>query len=328
MRQKSLNQIKKTLKSVKTAIVICHVDPDGDTIGSALALANILNQLKIKTTTYSVDGIPKVYRFLPGADQVKTNLPTGARYDCALTIDASDASRIGTKIKLRELASVVINIDHHPDNSFYGDVNYVEQNSSVAEQIYHLACCLGVKITKPMADCLYTAVITDTGNFRYENTSAETFLIAAELLKAGVNTHQLSTQVYDSKSLASIKICALALSYLRYSESQKVAWAAITETMMAEAGAKTEDLIGLVDRIRSIEGIEVAILFREDRGKIKINFRSKNRVNVSEIARHFGGGGHTKAAGAVIEGRLEEVESRVVAEVEKYLQASKFLVRE
>ncbi|MDD5593123.1 MAG: DHHA1 domain-containing protein, partial [Candidatus Margulisbacteria bacterium] len=185
---------------------------------------------------------------------------------------------------------------------------------------------LKIKLDKKIADCLYTSIITDTGNFRYDNTTAKTFLIAAELIKAGVNTHELTTHIYDNKSVPAVRISGLALSNIKFSDDRKIGWAVVTEEMMEEAGARSEDVVGIVDSVRSIEGVEVAIFFREEKGRVKINFRSKERVNVSEIARRFGGGGHLKAAGAVIDGRIEEVEHLVIRDVIKHMKALKFLV--
>jgi phosphoesterase RecJ-like protein len=185
---------------------------------------------------------------------------------------------------------------------------------------------LKVKINRPMAENLYVALITDTGNYRYENTSMATFAMAGELLKTGVDTHEITTRIYDTKTIASIRIQAAALTNLEISPDRKAAWATVTQEMMDRIGAKGEDLVGLVDQIRSIDGIEVAILFREENGKVKVNLRSKEKVNVSEIAKRFEGGGHIRAAGAILQGDVESIKNRVVSEVLKYLKASKYLV--
>jgi len=326
MKNGLFEKIRKAVKSAKTALVATHIDPDGDAIGSAIASAMLLHQLGLNVTIYSADGVPAIYRFLPWANRIKHELPVGARFDLAITVDASDLDRVGKKIKLREVVPFIINIDHHPDNSLYGDINYVERISSVAEQIYKLCKYFKVKLNREMAENIYTAMITDTGNFRYENTSVSTFLLAAELLKAGVKTHEITTRIYDTKSLASLKIMAKALAQLDFSGNGKVAWSTLSHSMMMESCARGEDLIGLVDLIRSLDGVEVAILFREERDRIKINFRAKHKVNVGEIAAHFGGGGHAKAAGAILAGKLDDVKKRVVAEAEKYVEAQKYLV--
>lgn len=324
--KKTLEEVKRALKNAKTALVVSHIDPDGDSIGSMLVLGLLLEKLGLSTMLYCEDDVPKIYRFLYGADEVRKTLTLSKHFDIAFAADASDLNRLGSNLNLRDAAKVIVNIDHHPDNVLFGDINYVSKKSSTAELIYNLCKFLKVKIDKRMAECLYVALITDTGNFRYENTSGETFVMAADLLHAGVNTHELTTRIYDTKTIASLRIVSAALMNLEISPDRKAAWAVVTEEMMQKAGARGEDLIGLVDQIRSIEGIEVAVLFREERGKVKINFRSKEKINVSEIAENFGGGGHTRAAGAVVAGGVETVKQKVIAEVLKYLKASRFLV--
>ncbi|MFA4843389.1 MAG: bifunctional oligoribonuclease/PAP phosphatase NrnA [Candidatus Margulisiibacteriota bacterium] len=321
-----LEQIKSRLKDAKTAIVTGHIDPDGDAIGSVLALGMALEQQGINVTLYCQDSLPKVYRFLPGFERIKREILMSQRFDLGFVLDSSDLARAGHKLDLRQVTPFIINIDHHPDNTNFGDLNYVRNVSSAAELVYNLVVGLDCKIDRKMAECLYAAIITDTGNFRYENTTVKTFLIAAELLKAGVSPHDVSTRIYDTKSVPSIKLSGRILADMQFSPDGKLAWGIVTEKMLAEAKAKPDDLTGVVDRIRATEGVEVAILFREEKGKTKINFRSKEKVNVSEIARRFGGGGHVKASGAVVEGPGDEVVAKVVAEAAKIIKASQFLV--
>ena len=324
--KQACQEIKSALKNAKSALIATHVDPDGDAIGSMLALGMILEQLGLATYYYSQDAVPKIYRFLAGAEKIKREIANFHHFDVACVVDASDLSRTGDKVDLKAIASKLVNIDHHPDNTLFGDVNCVKKSSCVGELIYDLAGYLKIKVDKKMADCLYTSIITDTGNFRYDNTNAKTFLIAADLIGAGVDTHELTTHIYDNKSVQAVRITGRALANIKFSEDRQVGWAVVTEAMMEEVGAKSEDVVGIVDAIRSIEGVEVAIFFREEKGKVKINFRSKDRVNVSEIARRFGGGGHFKAAGAVASGPIGEVEHTVTRDVIKHLGALKFLV--
>ncbi|MFA6549113.1 MAG: bifunctional oligoribonuclease/PAP phosphatase NrnA [Candidatus Margulisiibacteriota bacterium] len=323
--QNLASQIKKAVKRARSALVIAHIDPDGDSIGSMLAFGFILERMGLTVNFYSQDGVPKIYHFLPGADRIKNKLDPNQRYDIIAALDSSDVKRLGEKLPSLEIGKIIINIDHHPDNTGYGDINYVEKCSSTAELIYRLAKELKTHIDLSIAENLYVALITDTGNFRYENTSIETFKMAADLLKAGINTHEITTRIYDTKTIASIRIQGAALSSLEISPDRKAAWVVITRELMEKLGAKSEDLIGLVDRVRSIEGVEVAILFREEKNEIKINFRSKDRVNVSDVAKHFGGGGHIRAAGAVVPGNMPDVKTKVTTEVAKYLQAAKYL---
>lgn len=321
-----LNSIKKALKKARTALIVSHVDPDGDSIGSMIAMGMILNKMGVACDFYSQDGVPRIYHFLPRSSEVKNKVTANKKYDLLIAVDASDIKRLGDKVEVKDLAKLIINIDHHPDNTQYGDINYVAKSSSTAELIYKFVKFLKIKIDKDMAENLYVALITDTGNYRYENTSVTTFIMAEDMLKAGVDTHEITTLIYDTKTIASIRVQALALATLEVSPDRKAAWAVVTSTMMEKTGAKGEDLVGLVDQIRSIVGIEVAILFREEEGKVKVNFRSKEKINVSEIARRFGGGGHTRAAGAVLTDDIQTAKKKVTAEVLKYLKASQYLV--
>lgn len=320
-KKKILGKIKRAIKAAKTALVVSHVDPDGDAIGCLLALGMMLEKAGLKTTLYSADGVPRNYQFLPGAEKIKNTLPSFEHFHLAFAADASDFDRLGENINLKEIAKTIVNIDHHPDNALFGEINYVESKSSTAELVYNLCKFLRIKIDGKIAECLYAALITDTGNFRYENTSPDSFSMARELLRAGVKTQEITTKIYDTRSVASLRISSAALMNLEVSPGRKAAWAFVTEEMMKKAGAKNEDLIGLVDQIRSLEGIETAVFFRQEKDKIKINFRSKANVNVSEIAAIFGGGGHAKAAGAVIAGGMEEVKQKVIPEVLKYARA-------
>jgi phosphoesterase RecJ-like protein len=322
----ALSCIKKRIKNAKSALVVSHVDPDGDSIGSMNAMAILLAYYGLAVDIYSQDSVPKIYRFLPGSDKVKQKLEPNKKYDLLIAVDASDIKRLGDKFNPRAISRAIINIDHHPDNTNYADCNYVEGLSSTAELIYKLIKYLKMKITHDIADNLYVALITDTGNFRYENTSISTFAMAQDLLKAGVKTHDICTKIYDNKSLTGIRVGAAVMSKMQISPDRKIAWAVVTKEIMAENQAKSEDLVGLIDMIRQIEGIEVAILFREEYGKIKVNFRSKTKTNVSEVARRFGGGGHYRAAGAVLEMDINMAQKLVIHEVKKYIAAAQFLI--
>jgi len=319
MKKQALKEIKQAIKKAKTAIIAAHIDPDADAIGSSLAMAMLLKKLKVKSIIYSQNGIPKIYQFLPWTEKVLTRIPAKLHFDLAIILDSSVIERVGDKIDLKKMAKKIINIDHHPDNKRFGDINFVGQVSSAAEQIFKLAKYLKIKIDRDMAENLYVAMITDTGNFRYENTKASTFKMAAELFQTGIDPHDITTRIYDNKSIASVKLSALAMEKLEFADDKKVAWTSVTEEMMQKVDAKGEDLIGLVDQIRAISGVEVAILFREDKGKIKVNFRAKSDINVSVIANRLGGGGHHKAAGVIMEGSLLNAREKVLAETLKYL---------
>lgn len=307
--KKVISEIKSLILSSKNAIIAAHVDPDGDTLGSMIALALILKKVGLDCVMYSPDGMPSTYKFLPHAEEV-IDRPPKREFDLLIAVDASDISRIG---KHKISAKKIINIDHHPDNSNFGDVNYVELLSAVAEQIYYLALELGVELDRDIATALYISIITDTGNFRYSNTLPSTFEVAGKLVKLGASPYESSIRVYDNRTLEGLKILAETLENVETAKKGRVIYSVITRQMIMDTKAGGEDLLGIIDHLRSVKNVDVAILFREEeRNKFKINFRSKSSVNVSKIAKALGGGGHVQASGCEVEGELEEVKKKVL----------------
>jgi bifunctional oligoribonuclease and PAP phosphatase NrnA len=309
--KKILNEIKKADKIV----VFTHRDPDGDAIGSMIAMYLALRSIGKKADMFCSNKVPDIYRFLPSSDKVKDKVL--GRYDLGIFVDCGSIERVNGGADIDTIADVNINIDHHPDNTRFGDINYIEPISSVSEIIFKLFKKMNVKITKDIATCLYAGVITDTGNFRYDYTTSETFEVAKQLKKAGADSTFIAMSVYENKTLSSVKILGAAMHGLESSKSGKVAWAVITKKMMDDAGASDEDLTGIVDLIRSVKGVEVAILFREEDYGTKVNFRSKFKVNVSAIAGRLGGGGHVRASGAVVNADIKSAQKKVLAEVYK-----------
>ncbi len=293
----------------KTAVVVAHIDPDGDTLGSMLAMAFILEKMGLAVIMYSADGVPNTYKFMKGIDKVISN-PPKKELDLMVTVDASGLDRIGRK-KIN--AKKVINIDHHPDNSNFGDLNYVEFLSAVGELVYKIAKEFGIEITQDMAEALYVSIITDTGNFRYSNTLPSTFAAAKELTEHGANPYQIANKIYDTKNVESLKLLACTLNNMQMSPDKKIVWSSITKDMIHSIKAKPEDFIGIIDELRTVREAEVAILFREEKnGSIKINFRSKGKANVSKIANELGGGGHVQAAGCTLDMPLADAQKKVI----------------
>jgi len=293
-------------------VVACHVDPDGDALGSMIAMAMVMEKLKVKATMYSKDGVPRVYKFLPWSDKIVNRVPA-KEYDLLITVDSSDLKRIGDK-KIK--AKKIINIDHHVDNTNFGDINFVESLSSVGEMVYKLALDYQVGIDKDMADALYVSIITDTGNFKYSNTLPSTFEVARDLVVCGANPSVLATKSYDTKSFEGLKALAKALSKAQISKNRKVIWSSLSLNEAKMVGAKQGDLVGIIDHLRTFWEAEVAVFFREEKpGLIKANFRSKGQANVSLIAKKFGGGGHPQASGVVVEGDLEETVNKIIEAV-------------
>ena len=314
-----MQEVISAIKKAKNIIILAHMDPDGDAIGSMTAMYLALKGMGKKAAMYCRDPVPEIYGFLPESDKIKSSLNNG-KYDLAIAVDCGDEKRVEKGLDLKTLADKVINIDHHPDNTKFGDINLIEKISSVSEILFKLFKKMKVKITNDIAASLYTGIMTDTGNFRYDYTTAETLDTAALLARAGANISRIAMAVYETKTLSSVRILGAAMYRLETSQSGKVAWTVLPKQLMDSLGAKSEDLTGVVDHIRTIKGVEVAVLFREEEDGIKVNFRSKFKVNVSEIARNLGGGGHIRASGAVIQCPLEEAKQKVLDEVFKVIK--------
>lgn len=310
----------KAIRAAKSVIIFTHRDPDGDALGCMIAVHLALKGLKKKADMFCCDTLPEMYTFLPHSDKIRTSIDKSASYDLAIVVDCGDIRRIDCDIDVKSIAKSIINIDHHPDNTKFGDINLIEKVSSVAEIIYKLFVEMKITITKDIAECLYVGIMTDTGNFRYDYTTPETIDMAATLARAGAEISKIAMAVYETKTMSSVRILGAAMYRLECTDSGKVAWTVLPKQLMDSLGAKSEDLTGLVDHIRSIKGVEVAILFREESDGIKVNFRSKFEVNVSDIAKQLGGGGHIRASGAIMHGELEEVKQKVLNEVFKVVK--------
>lgn len=302
--------IKLIIQSSRSILIAGHIDPDGDTLGSMVALNLILEKTGKKSEMVSVDGVPDTYKFLPKSNKIRKS-PRKSDYDLLITVDASDISRIGNvKVKAKH----IINIDHHADNTNYGDINCVELLSCVSEQIYKLSKELGVELTQDIATALYVSIITDTGNFKYSNTLPSTFATAYDLVEHGAVPFRIASAVYDNKTIAGMKLLAYALQNIE--KRGTLVWSMIPQKIIKETGANHEDLISIIDYIRSIKDTEVAVFLREEnRNVIKINLRSRGRTNVSKIANELGGGGHIQAAGVTLNMPLKEAEEKVISTI-------------
>lgn len=319
-----LHEISRILGAVfknDSFLVFTHEMPDGDTIGSSLALAAALKQLGKSVEVISPDGIPEAYHFLYGATEVKrpsqVELGKAAGY-CAVLVDCGEPSRVRDGAKFLDGASLVINIDHHVSNTMYGHISWVEPNaSSVGEMMYTLLTALGARITPEIATCLFTAIFTDTGSFRYTNTTARALLVASRLVEFGASPSEVSERVFETKSISSLRLLAIVLNRLKVDPSGKIAWVALDKEDMRTAGASEEESEGLVNYARMVKGVEVGILFREtEGGAIKVALRSRKWVDVASLAKEFGGGGHPRASGCTFQGEaMDAVILKVLSRV-------------
>lgn len=313
----AIEEAKRTIEGHKSFVLFEHMKPDGDCVGSGLALAQTLQYLGKQALLVSHDPHPAVYDFLPGR-QFHTRAqyiePEDFRAEVAIFVDCTDPERAGKGLELAKNC-VWVNIDHHVSNTRFGSVNVVAPDAAATgEIIYRLIGALGAPLTKDIATCLYVAIATDTGGFRYQNTTKETFEIAAKLTDAGANPWEISELVFESRSVSSLLLLGKALTTLKLYHGGKLASVVVTKETMAGAGASPDDTEGIVGYPRSISGVEVALFFREaedDQG-FHVSFRSRSKVDVSEIAVKLGGGGHPRAAGALVAGAFEEVSRKVM----------------
>ncbi|MDR5658218.1 bifunctional oligoribonuclease/PAP phosphatase NrnA [Serpentinicella sp. ANB-PHB4] len=291
------NLIQKINQTSKVA-VISHINPDGDSLGSTIGLGIALNKICDDITIYNTDIVPLKFKFLPNIDLLTKydNYPE-CKYDFCFVLDCGDEDRLGECKRILNQSKTVINIDHHISNTMFGDVNIVDHDASATcEIIYHILEDNFI-IDKNIATCLYTGILTDTGNFTYSNTTYKTHEIVSKLVKTGIDIENISFNLYQNNSLQSVKLTGSILSNLEVTMGGKVSFVTITCEQVKSYGVTIDEVDSVVNFARDIKGIEVAILIKEQFNSTKVSLRSKSNFDVSEIARHFNGGGHKKAAG-------------------------------
>lgn len=301
-------------------LLTCHESPDGDAVGSTLALASHLRGLGKDVTVYYCDPVPDQYLFLPGADAVIHRLPERT-YDICFVLDVGEFRRAGQEIAAFTGIGKYINLDHHVTCEEFGALNLIDPKASATGALVHRVIkASGRPITFDTALCLYTSVITDTGSFRYSNADPEAFAIAGEMVSLGVNPWFIAQRLYEDQPRERLELLALALQTLTVSTNGLFASVTVTLDMYEQTGANAELTDGFVNYPRSIHGVEVALFFRQvSAEQVKVGFRSKGSIDVSAMAAAFGGGGHRNAAGCTVSGSLDEVRTRVLAHLEQVL---------
>jgi phosphoesterase RecJ-like protein len=314
----SFAEIAGAFRAHDRFVVMSHLRPDGDALGCQLAMALCLRQMGKNVVVWNEDGMLGKYSFLPCGELVQTPPPERHDFDVAIALDTAAQNRLGTAGQSVGKAKVWINIDHHVSNDHYGDLAYIDTTAPATGQIlYELIRDQNLPLTYEMADNLFVAISTDTGSFQYPNTSARSFEIGAELIRAGADVGKLSQQLYESYPRRRIELLRALLNVLKLSCDGSVASFALTQAMVREAGAQPEDNEGLIDTIRAIEGVVVAVFLEElADGKVRISMRSKDpRADVCKICARFGGGGHVLASGARVVGKLDQVEAEVLSAI-------------
>jgi len=314
----TFEQIGQALREHQTFAVLSHVRPDGDALGSQLALGLSLQQLGKNVRIWNEDGMLDKYSFLPNSNLL-TKPPAGPEdFDVAIALDTAIQNRLGTTVAAIKSAKLWINIDHHPSNPGYGDLVHIDPNAPATGQIlFELIKGQKLPITREIAENLYVAISTDTGSFQYSNTTAQTFEIAAELVRAGVDVGKVSRATYENYPRRRAELLRDLLGTMRFHANNRVASFSLSLATATKLGVLPEDNEGLIDHLRAIRGVIVAIFFEElPDGKVRVSMRSKSKqVNVCAICEKFGGGGHVLAAGARVRGSLPEVENKILEEV-------------
>jgi bifunctional oligoribonuclease and PAP phosphatase NrnA len=313
-----LAEIGRILREHQRFAILSHVRPDGDALGCQLALALSLQALGKEVQVWNEDGMLEKYSFLPRAELLTKPPSTPEDFDVAVALDTAIQNRLGTSLAAVRSSKIWINIDHHLSNPGYGDVVYIDTAApATAEILFRLIKSQGLPFNRDIAENLYAAISTDTGSFQYPKTSAHTFEIAAELIRAGLDVGRLSQQLYENYPRRRLELLRELLRTMRFQQQDRVVSFSLTLKTATELGIIPEDNEGLIDHLRAIRGVIVAVFFEElTDSKVRVSMRSKtDEVDVCAICQKFGGGGHTLAAGARVRGTLAEVEERVLKEV-------------
>lgn len=306
-------------------LVVAHVQPDGDAISSTLAIGWLLRQWNKSYVMVNENAVPNKLNYLPGSDQINVHAEleniAANPFDTVICVDCADYARIGKIAEWIDKDARILNIDHHPTNDHYGEVAVIREDAAATVEIlFDMIASYGLSLDLDVATVLYTGLLTDTGGFRYSNTTPHVMTIASELLKQGVNGNDIADRLLEKMSMAQMQLIQRGLSRLAFSEDHRIGWLYVTPQDMKETGALNEDLEGLVNYPRNIDGVEVGLLFKQvDDTGVKVSMRSAGLANVAEIAKSFSGGGHVRAAGCKLTGTLEEVITIVIERVKQAL---------
>ena len=315
MTTSTFREIGRVLREHQSFAVLSHVRPDGDALGSQLALALSLQQLGKDVRIWNENGMLEKYSFLPRAQLMSKPPSVPEDVDVAIALDTAIQNRLGTAFEAVRSAKMWINIDHHPSNPGYGDLVYINPIApATGEILFELIQTERLPFDREIAENLYAAISTDTGSFQYPNTTARTFEIASQLVGAGVDVGRISQQLYENYPRRRIELLRELLGTMRFEGGGRVASFSLSLKTASKLGVLPEDNEGLIDHIRAIHGVVVAVFFEElVEGKVRVSMRSKSETaDVCAICQKFGGGGHTLAAGARVRGTLAEVEQRVL----------------
>jgi phosphoesterase RecJ-like protein len=322
--REQFEQVERLIAEHDEILIFGHKDADGDTLGCSLAFEEALRARGKRVTVVIPHPLPQQYSWLPGFDRVVERPRAGAEPGLVLFFDAANLERSGSAAELIPDRATVVNVDHHPSNDRFGDVNVIDpEAAAVAEMATAMLEAWGWEITPTMATNLYTALVTDTGGFRHENTDAAALDCAARLARYGVEPSYVTTMVYKSRPLTTLRLNALSMAAMHVELEGRLAWTKVTRHMLQEAGAVMAESEDLIDTLNTIADLDMAIVFKEVRAsQTKISVRSRGRVDAAAFCAHFGGGGHSRAAGAEVSGPMGEAVDRVLAAARKAILGS------
>lgn len=318
------SQVTDALRRADNILVASHVFPDGDALGSQLGLGDILESLGKKVYYYCEEFVASMYEFMPGAEKLRNELPDIAQFDAAVAVDCGDRFRLGHERQTLLQIHPFVVIDHHAGHRDFGDVSWVESDrSSTAEMVFDLATALNADLSYNAAYCLYTAIVSDSGSFKYDSTSAYTFQVASNLLNRGVIPSEVAGKLYDNYSVNRLHLLEKVLGSLELYGDGQIAYITATNEMFAASGAKYEDTEEFINLPRALRSVKVAAFFKETADdQIKVSLRAKGECDVSQVAANYGGGGHRNAAGYRVQDKaLPEVKDQLLREIKRRLKS-------
>lgn len=316
-----INSVIEAINRSKKIGITCHVSPDGDALGSSLALMQGLLKLNKEVYIMSKEGLPETFEYLPFSDEVNKNINCIlANTDTIIVLDCGNVYRINSNLELSNRDYTLINIDHHLSNDLYGDINYINTDAAaVAEIIYEIFNIMNIEIDADIATCLYTSLVTDTGSFKHSNTTDLTHKIAGQLINVGIDFSQIHRNIFENVKYSRIKLQGRVIENMYLIHDEKTCIMELTQKMLDEFGINNGDSSDIISLGTKIDTVEVAVLFKETEEGVKVSLRSKNIVDVRKFAEKFGGGGHVRAAGFASEKSLEEIKKIIIKDIEKEL---------
>lgn len=334
--KKTFEKIVDLIKGSRRILITSHRNPDGDSIGSLLALDGFLQKFEKPIKIINQGPLPHRYAFLDPQKRIENFNRDGKgktfdfQPDLIFVLECPSLDRLGEVRKILPQDGRIVNIDHHPENERFGTINYVDlKASAVGEMIYALLKTYDFPISSLLANQIYASILTDTGRFRYSNTSAKCLSICAELVKLGADPKYVTRQIYFNHSLPFLKLLGTVLRNLEVRDEGKVCSVTIDQNLLSEFGVDHEEIEGMVDYSLFLSGVEIGLLFtKTEEGKTKVNLRSQNDFDVSQLAKIFGGGGHKNAAGCTLSYDLDEAKKAIFEQIPKLSQKSRMRTKD